>query len=154
MDIEHLLEQYFEGNTTAEEEALIRRFFTTGAVPDKLRMYRPLFAYFADEIKQSKPNRLFQHKNFVWWLSGVAASAAILVGAFFVASQQKKCPVSGNYVMIDGRCYTDAATIHSATLKSLHAISEDGAFFSDDQPSGVNNIVENQLKEFEFLLDE
>ena len=150
MNIDHLLEQYFEGNPTAEEEARLRRFFTTADVPESLRMYIPLFTFFDDEIKKTR----FQHTSLVLWLSGVAACAAILVGVFFVMSQSKQCPTSGNYVMIDGRCYTDAATIHSATLKSLHEISDDGAFFSDNQPSSVNNIVENQLKAFDFLLDE
>jgi hypothetical protein len=168
MNIDHLLEQYFEGNTTAGEEAAIRRFFTTGDVPDNLRMYVPLFACFDDGIKQAKPIR--QHpvkreadkpgaapknsQSIVLWLSGAAACAAILVGSIFVVTLPKRCPSSGNYVMIDGRCYTDAATVHSAALKSLYEISEDGAFFSGDQPSNAMEIVGNQLKDFDFLLDE
>ena len=54
MDIEELLEQYFEGRTSAEEEATLRRFFSSGEVPENLTMYKPLFAYFGDEISTLK----------------------------------------------------------------------------------------------------
>jgi len=154
MDIKHLLEQYFEGLTTAEEEALIRRYFSDGDLPDELRAYKPLFAYFDGEIKKSPSTRKTRNKSFVLWISGIAASITLLAGSYLLASHPKKCPASGNYVIIDGRCYTDAATIHSATLKSLRDISEDESFAPDQNASTVQNIVENQLKEFDFLLDD
>ena len=154
MEIEHLLEQYFEGLTSAEEEAILRRFFTSGDVPERLMMYKPLFVHFDNEIRQSKTDRPNRHKTLLLWLSGVAACAAILIGSFYFASQQQRCPGTGNYVVIDGRCYTDAATIRSTTLKTLLEISEDDAFSSDDKPADVTNMIENQLKEFDFLLDE
>ena len=178
MEIEHLLEQYFEGLTSAEEEAILRRFFTSGDVPESLRMYKPLFvhfdneirlskqaeaidnkgrrpafSHFDNEIKQSQTDRPNRHKTLLLWLSGVAACAAILIGSFYFASQPQRCPGTGNYVIIDGRCYTDAATIRSTTLKTLLEISEDDAFLSDDKPADVTNMVESQLKEFDFLLD-
>lgn len=153
MDIEQLLEQYFEGRTSAEDEAVLRRFFTTGDVPNHLRMYKPLFAYF-ENVRNKSDGTSKNNKRIILWLSGVAACAAIFVGTFFYTSQTKKCPASGNYVMIDGRCYTDAATIRSITIKTLHEVSEGDAFFPDDNTLNIINIVENQLKEFDFLLDE
>ena len=147
MNIEELLEQYFEGRTSAEEETTLRRFFSSGEVPENLIMYKPLFAYFGDEISTLKikndttsriskidreihlesENKPVQQSNkkFVLWLSGAAASAAILVGVFFTNQQSKKCPTEGNYVIINGRCYTDEKTIRSATLNTFREISED-----------------------------
>lgn len=48
--MEELLERYFEGETSAAEEKLIRAFFASGEVPEHLAAYIPLFAYF-EEVK-------------------------------------------------------------------------------------------------------
>jgi hypothetical protein len=150
MEIEQLLEKYFEGLTTSEEEAMLRRFFTSGNVPANLMMYKPLFAYFDNEIKKSKPKQ----PNYILWLSAAAACAAILVGSFFLVSQQNDCPATGNYVIINGRCYTDEATIRSMALKTLHEMAENEDFTTGDKPSDVMNIIESQLKDFDFLMNE
>ena len=44
--IEELLEKYFEGETTCEEERTLRRYFCSEQVPDHLGVYRPLFFTF------------------------------------------------------------------------------------------------------------
>jgi len=41
-DIETLLNKYFEGETTCEEERRLRRFFAEGLVPEHLEVYRPV----------------------------------------------------------------------------------------------------------------
>ena len=184
MKIDFLLERYFEGLTTADEEATLRCFFISDDVPEKLMMYRPLFVHFDNEINRQKKNETIQDADTQWmasdenpmeipekrsfslgsrnkapksiilWLSGVAACAAIITGSFLLTSQKNKCPVTGDYVIIDGRCYTDASIIRSATFKTLHGVAVDGDFLPDNQPSTVIDMVENQLKEFDFLLDE
>ena len=153
MEIEQLLEQYFEGLTTSAEEAVLRRFFTSDGVPENLLMYKPLFVYFNEEIAKSQTKRIHSRKTVIFWLSGAAACAAILIGSFFLASQQKRCPGKGDYVIIDGRCYTDAATIRKTMLKTLHEVSDGNELPLDDKPVRMTDMVENQLKEFDFLLD-
>ena len=154
MKIERLLEQYFEGLTTSEEEATLRRFYATGKAPEHLMMYKPLFTYFDTEIKQTKELQPNRRKTLILWLSGVAACAAILAGVFFFAPLSQRCPQSGNYVMIDGRCYTDAATIRSTTLKTLQEVAKDGELLPDNRSTNAIDMIENQLKEFDFLFDE
>lgn len=44
MKTEELLEKYFDGQTTCEEERALRRFFASDQVPEHLEVYRPLFA--------------------------------------------------------------------------------------------------------------
>jgi len=153
MEIEQLIEQYFEGYTTAEEEAIIRRFFNSDRVPEHLRMYKPLFAYFDHEIKTSNATRPRNHKSFVLWLSGAAACAAILIGSLILGLQRTECPRDGNYVMINGRCYTDEIKIRSAAMQSLHSIAEDGFLTPDDESANITEMIENQLKDFDFLMD-
>lgn len=159
-NIDKLLERYFEGETSAEEEAVLRRFFTTGDVPGNLEMYKPLFGYFDSEIKKEhtgsndREKQTGARKRLVLWLSGAAACAALLTGIFFSTSQSQKCLGSGNYVIIDGRCYTDAETVRSAALKTLHEISNDEDEFFSGKSIKPTNIIEEQLKEFDSFFNE
>jgi hypothetical protein len=111
------------------------------------------FRIIRSPLKKSKP-RPRRRKHYAWWLSGVAASVAILFGSLILSLQRTECPLDGNYVMINGRCYTDDATIRSATKNSLHSVLEDGFLTADDQPVNVMEMIENQLKDFDFLIDE
>ena len=45
-NIESLLEKYEEGQTTLQEEAQLKHYFTTETVAPHLEVYRSLFAYF------------------------------------------------------------------------------------------------------------
>ena len=54
MNIEELLNKYFDGDTTCEEERELRRFFTQETVPEHLKEYSPLFAFLDKENKQAK----------------------------------------------------------------------------------------------------
>ena len=148
-NIEYLLEQYFEGRTSVEDEAMLRRFFISGDVPESLAMYKPLFVYFDDERKATKPKKT--GKKFILWLSGAAACAAILIGTFVLSSQQSKCTGDGDYVIIDGRCYTDAKIIRTAMLNTMREIWNNDESFSEDK---ATQIIESQLKEFDSLFDE
>ena len=51
MKIEELLEKYFDGQTTCEEERALRRFFASDQVPEHLEVYRPLFACIDQEAE-------------------------------------------------------------------------------------------------------
>ena len=98
MKIDELLDKYFEGETSCEEERELRRFFTEEEVPEHLQTYRPLFAYLnreatsmaepteeksvttesAKEVPtQRKPSRLY--RTF-YAVSGIAAGLLLLLG--------------------------------------------------------------------------
>lgn len=49
MQIQQLIDKYMDGKTTVDEEQLIARYFRTATdVPDSLKPYRDMFAYFDD----------------------------------------------------------------------------------------------------------
>lgn len=54
MDIDELLNRYFEGETSSEEERVLRAFFTSGNVPDRLAVYTPMFAYLEEESRKER----------------------------------------------------------------------------------------------------
>ena len=85
MNIEELLNKYFDGDTTCEEERELRRFFTQETVPEHLKEYSPLFAFLDKENKQAKeactdhssltvPSRktVFR-RRLIYCMSGIAA---------------------------------------------------------------------------------
>lgn len=43
--IEQLLDRYWNGETSLEEERILRAFFSQENIPEELRQYKPLFAY-------------------------------------------------------------------------------------------------------------
>ena len=47
--IEQLLERYWQGETTLQEEAILRAFFCQPDIPDHLRKYQPLFVLEKEE---------------------------------------------------------------------------------------------------------
>lgn len=49
--INQLLERYWQGETTLEEEQILRSFFSQLCVPEELAKYRPLFVYEQTEPK-------------------------------------------------------------------------------------------------------
>ncbi|RMA64624.1 hypothetical protein [Ulvibacter antarcticus] len=82
VNIEKLLEAYFEGNTTLNEEVILRTYFTEKEVEPQFQMYAPLFA----GLKAAKQEVATKEPvlpeslgiNRSWWY-GIAASAAIVV---------------------------------------------------------------------------
>ena len=52
--IEQLLERYWQCQTTVEEEAILRSFFSQENVPAALQNYRPLFACQQQDVKEQK----------------------------------------------------------------------------------------------------
>lgn len=150
MKIDELLEKYFEGETSCEEERRLRRFFTEEEekVPEHLLVYRPLFVYLDKEAvsvagkeavstitpeeKQQeqpsgKPSRLYR---MCYAISGVAAGLLLLLGVAKIIF-----PLSGvpeNYVVIDGKRYTDEKLVQAKALEALQ-----NASFTDEDLSNL-----------------
>lgn len=80
--IESLLEAYFDGNTTLEQESLLRNYFASEEVADHLAPYKSLFAGLS-VAKQEVSQREFQlpetagNSRGMWY--SIAASVAIVL---------------------------------------------------------------------------
>lgn len=60
--IEQLLEEYFNGETTLEEEKILRTFFCQESIPESLVQYRDLFIYEQSEPKADSLDADFDAK--------------------------------------------------------------------------------------------
>lgn len=89
-NIESLLEKYEEGQTTLQEEAQLKHYFTTETVAPHLEVYRSLFTYF-ESNKQLPYQRLLPTTRstsirYRWFAS--AAVVAIMFSAFMTLSSR------------------------------------------------------------------
>lgn len=80
--IERLLDAYFEGQTSLEQEATLRTYFTEGEVANHLQAYKPIFEGFVkarNEVSAKEltlPGRSLKIRS--WWY-GVAALLIVAV---------------------------------------------------------------------------
>lgn len=159
MKIEELLDKYFEGETSCEEERELRRFFTEEKVPEHLQTYRPLFAYLTQEaisefdFKKNEEENTLARKEMdasekkaettarafgkngrlhrtLYALSGIAAGVLLLYSIGKLV--QPPAPVPENYVIIDGIRHTDE---NLAKAKALEAMRMAG--FTDEDLNGL-----------------
>ena len=98
MKIEELIDRYFEGQTSCEEERELRSFFTQENVPESLQVYRPLFVCLDQEAKafrqESAPvKKPSFRRRFIYTTGGIAAGILLVIG--IAGTQRYLHPHSG-----------------------------------------------------------
>ena len=121
-DIDQLLNLYFEGKTTLKEEEFLRKYFQQDNIPEKYRMYAPLFIFFHHEQEEIKNKK---KKVFSAWLISVASIAAgilIIIGIRSFSFIEKETSHQ-SLVYIDGKKYSDPDNINDQAIISISNIS-------------------------------
>ncbi|MBU1013037.1 MAG: hypothetical protein KKG99_08515 [Bacteroidetes bacterium] len=98
--IEKLLEMYFDGDTSLEDEKILKEFFQGENLPPHLASLKDSFNYFSqektkDELDESFDQKLFAQINnfetsnkrqirrrYIYYISGIAASILIIISIF------------------------------------------------------------------------
>lgn len=90
-NINKLIGKYFDANTTAAEERMLRDYFSGKEVAPELESYRPMFNYFskAKEERFTRQVPLNTGKPYYKWVS-VAAIAILAFGIYFGNNYQEK----------------------------------------------------------------
>ena len=147
-DIQHLIDKYFDGESSAEEEKILRRSFTQEDLPEELKVYASLFHFLDDEAtalailneirsEEKRPARrsLLSLRN----LRTIAAVAAtLLIAVLLLTRPDRKPALTVSYVWVDGKQITDPATVRKYAEASFGKI----------QPE--SDIIEDQLR---FILE-
>lgn len=147
-NIEELLEKYNNAETSLQEEAQLRAYFTSDNVAPHLEHYKSLFQYFSEAqqeqytkdvpLNTKKKTRLYQ------WIS-VAAAAVLILGLivprFTGPTEQEK---------------QEALLVYNQTMEALSLVSlgmnkgkeqlSNLALVSDNISEGVNQV--SKLGEF------
>lgn len=111
-EIKHLLQRYFEGETTVAEEQLIDAYFNSGNVAEELKEYTGFFrgkselkeAVYEDKIEEdilklinaNEPKQ--KTRRLILWqaVTGIAASVVIVLGGYLFY-QQKEQPMNDTF---------------------------------------------------------
>ena len=114
--IHELLQRYFDGATSLDEERELQRYFAGEHISDTLKAYRPMFAFFAEEraIAPPKPKAVIRNLRLnLSIITGIAASIAIL---FLVGLPQMQ-PDKYIYLVDGQRIYDQAAAMEAVDDK-------------------------------------
>ena len=129
------IEQVFLKETTCEEERELRRFFHRGIVPEHLQMYRPMFAFLNEENRQSKTavpevRKLLSLYAAVYFTYSAEWLPEYCLYWVLPVSTDISTPPTANYVIIDGKCYTDAKLVREQAMIAFRdvSISEEEVF--------------------------
>lgn len=133
-NIEEYIHRFMEGETTNAEEQAIYRFFRTEEVPEHLKPYTEMFAWYEEgmpeeELSKPKTQPLWKRIPLEIWSTGIAAMLVIGIGLGIVLSfgdnqhEDWSC-YEGSYVEVDGKRITDIETILPIILETLKGAEE------------------------------
>lgn len=138
-DINHLLERYFEGLSSASEEKEIRRYFSQPNPDEELKEYQPLFRFFENEseaqvllkeiLRESKTTHPRRYSFRRYRL--IASVAASLLVALIWLSPEKQSSRIENHIWVDGKRITDPNTVKKHVELSFERVQPEGDIIED-----------------------
>ena len=121
-EIERLVERFFDGETTTEEEARLYKVFRRKRLPDSLERMRPVMEAFGS-TSEEKPQRAKTVSIVRRALMGVAAILALIVGIAIYSNYHEEQSLAriygGSYVIENGRRIDDLSAIQDDIERAL-----------------------------------
>jgi len=80
--IKQLLEKYWAGNTSLEEERALKAFFSEDAIPEELKKYQPLFLWKTKQVQLKGNSELktgIKKQLSFQWYSFLKIAASVLL---------------------------------------------------------------------------
>jgi hypothetical protein len=150
-DIEILLEKYYEGETTLDEERALKQFFQSGNVPQHLQSHAAQFGYFANARKE-QPSLMFSNelalkldppkqgpvRRIGSWLIRIAAGLALLVIGFGAGWMFQSKSENGTGMM----ALDDKEAAEVAEMKKALAFEQMNSTSASDRIHAVNQSYE------------
>jgi hypothetical protein len=129
-EIDQLINKYFEGETSLEEEAQIKAFFNSKRIlPEKYQRLKAMFGFYESSKKETSELKIeniipFQKKktnSFRILYYAVAASITILFGIWFMHDSGTEKPV---YAYINGKPVENQELAYKEAQKALMMVSK------------------------------
>jgi hypothetical protein len=109
-----LLERYYDGLTTGEEEKRLRLFLSQPNLPARYEPEQAIFGYFG--TPKAKP--VFSIRPYMRWVGGVAALLLLTVGLQWFVVQK-----TTDYAFVDGVKITDKQLVKRVAESSMKEMS-------------------------------
>jgi hypothetical protein len=130
-----LLDRYYEGFTSTEEEKLLYIFLSQKNLPEQFEADKAILSYFASHKKKSKTQVI----PLLRW-TGIAASVALAITIVNLLMFDK----SDSYAYIDGKKTTDIEQIKKQALASIHSWNNS----DNDTNLDTDDLIIQQLQLF------
>lgn len=130
-DIEKLLQKYFDGETSREEEEQLKTIFLTQSVPSSLEPYRSLFEGLNELRAETVPINGFEkymsstlaHKrhslvyHLIVWSSAAIVTLFLSFGTVYYLQRQN------NYMIVNGQRINDPEKALMMAADKLHLVT-------------------------------
>ena len=142
-EVDKLIERYYEGLTTGEEEKRLSDFLSQPNLPELYKPEQAIFSYF----EQKKQKTHFNIQPFISWMSAAAVILLLVVGLQYLNAGN-----TGNYAYVDGKKITDIHEVKSKALASLSNL-DSGTKEVEESFKNLNNndLIKDQLDVFSGL---
>lgn len=135
-----LIDKYYEGLTSVEEERQLQAFLCQPDMPDKYKPEQAIFGYF-------KPQQKKQHFSLNTYLRWTGVAAVMLTGVFAIQLLLKDSTAS--YAYIDGNKTSDIKEIKLHALASLENLPSGQTIVRENlQQVSSKDLIQEQLNLF------
>lgn len=139
--IDRMLEQYYEGLTSAEEESLLQAWLSQPDIPARFNADKALLGFFAGQ--KDKPVKKFNVLRFAAWSSVAAAVLALLLVTGNAIEKDTE-----DYVFIQGKKYTNLSFAKKEARLTLSLL-----FDEEDEVSKSSSLLNEGDKVIQEQLD-
>ena len=133
-NIEEYILRFMEGETTHAEEQAIYRFFRTEQVPEHLKSYAPMFAWYEGGMKEEATSvdapespmvPLWKRVSVRVWSMGIAAMLTVGIGLGVLLTwgedeRNEWACYEGSYIEVRGKRITNVKQILPSILETLN----------------------------------
>lgn len=155
-----LLDRYFTGTSSLEEEAQLRTYFQQDDVPAELEPYRPLFQFFTqagqqqtstdfterlESLRDIKQNREVRKLRPLWYRIAVAALVVLALAAWMLMSTappENKQTAAIDWSQYEPKDEEEAIRITTAALQKTSSSLRRGIQAASNELEGVKKIVQ------------
>jgi hypothetical protein len=129
--VESLLERFFAGETSREEEEWLYGFFAErGDIPEEWMPYHPVLAYFREGMacECATPQSAFPTRGSrrrLAWTAAIALVAIALAGHLYLRRETPFDPYEGSYVIQGGARITDIDLIRPELEAASQRVREE-----------------------------
>lgn len=139
--------KFLEGETSNAEEEALYKFFANGRVPSSIKKYKPMFAWYANGMKDPLPTKKTHTLRLKLIRISVAASFLLLctAGYHFYEQRQEQERIydcyQGSYIIRNGKVYTNLKVIMPEIEKTMREAEELRKAVIQPQNKSTNDII-------------
>ena len=146
LEVRKILDKYWDGETSLEEEHALSEYFARHDVADDLAQFAPLFTFFTQERSISMPSEIKAPipqvkqttvvRKISWWRA-VAAAVVLALGIFFIRQQMMPEDVI-DYAYND--TFEDPEEAYAEFKKAMAFVSNKMNKGMDTAAKGINKV--------------